>query len=114
LKDPILLSYTTEELLYEYYDRTERDMADSVRSEEEADRIDDGKVQETLDWAEQEEKRDLEALAKKQSADPTIVTEPEDPMSDPANKEWVDKQIAEAKELLGDSFGEDINESFDD
>jgi len=37
-----------------------------------------------------------------------------DPMSDPANKEWVEKQLAEAKKLYGEDFGEDIDTDFGD
>lgn len=49
-----------------------------------------------------------------QSGKPAIV--PEDPMSDPANKEWVEQQLQreleEAKKLYGDDFGEDIEADF--
>lgn len=88
-------------------------MADTVRSEEEADRIEDSKIQENMDWAEREEKRELEQLlAKKKQAEEEVALA-EDPMSDPDNKAWVEKQLAEAKTVYGQDFGEDIEEEFD-
>lgn len=111
----MLQSYTTEELLYEYYDRFERVRAEELHSEEESDKIEDGKLKQTMDWAEAEEKAELERLmaeekAKKSEESASVV----DPTSDPANREWMDKQIQEAKEVYGDSFGEDIEDNFED
>lgn len=111
LKDPILQSYTTEELLYEYYNRVERANAEVDAVEEESDKIEDKKLQENLDWAELEEKAELERLlaaeAKAKEVEPVV-----DPMEDEANREWVEKQIEEAKEVHGESFGEDIDMDF--
>ena len=60
-----------------------------------------------MDWAEQEEKRELEALCEEGSK------EPKDPAKDPKNIAWMEQEIQKAKELFGDSFGEDIEESFE-
>ena len=109
LKDPLLESYTLEELLYEFYDRLERELAADGQVEQEADRIETRKVQENLDWAEEEERKELEALRAKPA-------EPISPLDDPANKAWMEKKIAEdleiAKQTLGSDFGEDIDEDF--
>jgi hypothetical protein len=109
LKDPLLLSYTLEELLYEFYDRIERFKAEEERSNLEADRMEDRKEQEVLDWAEAEEKKELEALkanAKKESVS-------KDPTKDPENIAWMEEQVNQAKAVFGESFGEDIEENFE-
>ncbi len=111
LKDPILLSYTTEELLYEYYERIERQLAEQVQAEQETDKIDNKKIQDTLDWAEKEEQAELNQLNKKQG-NKEFTKEYLDPMDDPANKEWVEKQLEDAKKLYGEDFGEDIDTDF--
>lgn len=108
LKDPVLLSYTLEELLYEFYDRIERDKAEEERRNLETDRIEDDKERAVLDWAEAEEKRELEAM----KAEAGKVKK-EDPTKDPDNIAWMEEQIQQAKEKFGDSFGEDIEESFE-
>jgi hypothetical protein len=111
LKDPLLQTYTLEELLYEFYDKIERRLAEEERINSEADKIEDSKEQADLDWAEQEEKRELEALkAKAANQEATPAT---DPTKDPANVAWMEEQMSKAKELLGEDFGEDIEESFE-
>lgn len=108
LKDPVLLSYTLPELLYEFYDRIERHKAQEEREELEADKAEEKKEKEALDWAEQEEKKELEALRAQGASDFNP-----DPTQDPANVAWMEEQINKAKEEFGDSFGEDIEESFE-
>lgn len=112
-KDPLLQSYTLEELLYEFFDRIEREKAAETRVDEDADRIEDKRVQENLDWAEQEERRELEALRKQQEAKAPEAN----PAEDPDNKSWMEevmrKEIEAAKEIFGDDFGEDIKEDFE-
>jgi len=115
LKDPVLLSYTSEELIYEYYDHIEREKAEQARLEEDDDKIEDSKLQEALDWAEAEEKKDIENLrlkAEKERATKEIEEEFEDPMADPSNREWVEEQLRKAKETHGEDFGEDLNLDF--
>ena len=111
LKDPILQSYTLEELLYEFYDKIERREAEEERLDSENDKIEDNKEQATLDWAEQEEKREMEALKAAAAAEEASATQ--DPTKDPANIAWMEEQMRQAKEVLGESFGEDIEESFE-
>lgn len=111
LKDPLLLSYTLEELLYEFYDKIERRAAEEERSESDSVKIEEDKEKAVLDWAEQEEKKELEALkaqAAHEEAQPT-----QDPTKDPANIKWMEEQLAAGKKLLGDDFGEDIQEDFE-
>lgn len=115
LKDPLLETYTVEELLYEFYDRQERELAADSHVDQDADRIETKKVQENLDWAEEEERKELEALRLKQAGE-AAPAEPINPLEDPSNKEWMQKQIEQdlelAKETFGSDFGEDIDEDF--
>lgn len=110
LKDPLLLSYTIEELLYEFYDRIERRAAEEERTNSESDRIEEEKEKSVLDWAEQEEKRELEELKKKAYQEEGAPST--DPTKDPANIAWMEEQLKQGKQLFGDSFGEDIEEDF--
>lgn len=98
-------------MLFEYHDHYERLKAEVEQAEQEGDKIETGKIQDTLDWAEKEEQAELEAMKKKQ-ANGGFTEEYLDPLSDPANKEWVEKQLAEAKKIYGDDFGEDIDTDF--
>ena len=106
LKDPLLLTYTLEELLYEFYDRIERTKAEEERLEQESDKIEDDKDRAAVDWAEQQEKLDLAAEAAE-------VNE-SDPTKDPENIAWMEKQMEEAKQLYGESFGEDVDLDFEE
>lgn len=111
LKDPLLLSYTTEELIYEFYDRIERSKAETERLEREDVKIEESKDKANEDWAEKMEKEELEAEMRKAGA--TSQSAP-DPTKDSANIAWMEKQIQEAKQIYGDTFGEDIvDDSFD-
>ena len=113
LKDPLLKEYTFEELLYEFHDRIEREKATHESAEQQDDKIEEAKEKEALDWAELEEKKELEELAKKKGHDgPT--TPVLDPLKDPANLKWMEDQLAEQKKLLGDDFGDEVDFSMDD
>jgi hypothetical protein len=112
LKDPMLLSYTTEELLYEFYDRIERRLAEEERINSDADKIEEDKEQAVLDWAEQEEKRELEAL-KSDAANEEAKPAP-DLLKDPANVKWMEQQLKQAKEIYGETFGEDVDFNFEE
>ena len=113
LKDPLLQTYTLEELLYEFYDRVERKAAEEERLEQDSDKIEEEKDKVVLDWAEAEEKRELEESLKSEA---TKLTEsiPLDPTTDPANVAWMEEQMQAAKAVHGDSFGEDIDENFNE
>jgi hypothetical protein len=107
LKDPLLESYTLEELLYEFYDKMERQQAAEERVASEADKIEETKEKEVLDWAEAEEKRELEEMQLKAAKQAT------DPVKDPANQKWMEEEIRKAKEQFGPEFGEDISADFE-
>lgn len=108
LKDPLLESYTLEELLYEFYDKMERTAAAEERVTQDADKMEEAKDKEVLDWAEQEEKKELEEMRKQ--ADKTAT----DPTKDPENVKWMKDQLEKAKQTYGESFGEDIDEEFNE
>lgn len=108
LKDPLLLSYTLEELLYEFYDRIERVAADEERSHKDEVQTEEAKEKELLDWIDEEERREAKAEATKTKPVPA------NPTKDPANIKWMEDQIRIAKRELGDDFGEDLELNFDE
>lgn len=112
LKDPLLLSYTLEELLYEFYDRIERRAAEDERSNSESDKIEEDKEKAVIDWAEQEEKRELEELKAKAAAEEEQPIQ--DPTKDPDNVAWMEEQMKQGKEIFGESFGDDIEDDFNE
>lgn len=103
--------YTFEELLYEFYDRVERNRVEKEVTEQADDRIEEEKLQDNLDWAEEEEKRELEELRKRQQA--KAEQKEENPAEDPENVKWMEeqiqKEIEKGKKLFGDDFGEELN-----
>jgi hypothetical protein len=107
LKDPLLLSYTIEELLYEFFDRIERKAAEEEIIKREEDRIEEDKEKAALDWAEEEERKELEGL--KAEGVKTSV----DAASDPKNVEWMKRKLEEAKQIYGEEFGEDVKLDFE-
>jgi hypothetical protein len=109
LKDPLLDSYSLEELLYEFYDRIEREKAAEEVVNEETDKIEEQKEKAAVDWAEAEERKEFEAMKAEAPKPPAT---PLDPIKDPENIRWMEEQIQKAKEEFGESFGEDIEESF--
>jgi len=116
LKDPLLLEYSLEDLLYEFYDKIERNDAEEEMRNSEADKMEEEKDKAVTDWAEQEEKRELEALKNKQQQQSTNSqpTPPANPAEDPDNKKWMEEQMAKAKAELGENFGEDIAVTFEE
>lgn len=113
LKDPLLQTYTLEELLYEFYDRIERHAAEQERVNSENDKIEEEKEKADLDWAELEEKRELEAMKAQAAGIPQAPSQPStDPAKDPANIAWMEEQMRKAKAIYGENFGEDIDEDF--
>lgn len=105
LKDPVLLSYTIEELLYEFFNSKERSEAMKQQLEEQDDRIEEEQHQGALDWAEQEELKELEQLNAQSNREPYKPTA--------EDTEWINKQLQEAKERYGDDYGKDIDEDFE-
>ena len=103
LKDPLLQTYTLEELLYEFYDKIERNLAEGERKNKEEVQVEEAKEQEVLDWIDEEERKEAENTKK-----------PLDPTKDPENIKWMEEQIKAAKAQFGDDFGEDLELNFDE
>jgi hypothetical protein len=97
LKDPLLDTYTIWELLYEYKDKVERIRASELSVEQETDKIEDAKTDETLAWIEEEERREKEAREAAQKAQKE------------KDEQWMVEQLKKEK---GEDFGEDINLDF--
>jgi hypothetical protein len=111
LKDPLLQSYTLEELLYEFYDRIERTKAEEERLDQVDVKIEEDKEKANEDWAEKMEREEREAEMRNSGAQSSQPIP--DPTKDPANVAWMEKQIEDAKQIYGETFGEDIEDSFD-
>ena len=105
LKDPVLQSYTLEELLYEYHDKVERRKAEEEHTEKEADRIEEGGIQANLDWAELEERKELEALKQKEAEEAQRAAE---------EQMELERQMEIARNTMGSDFGDDIDTDFGD
>jgi hypothetical protein len=97
LKDPLLDTYTLYELLYEYRDKIERVKVAEMGIEQETDKIEDAKTDETLDWIEEEERKEREAMEAAQQA--KLIED----------EKWMVQQL---KKENGDDFGEDIDLNF--
>lgn len=102
LKDPILQDYSIYELAYEFYDKIERKNARELHVEQENDKIEDDKIQQALDWAEEEERKERELLENAKNAKNSESEEDEE--------KWMLEQL---KKERGDDFGEDISLDFD-
>ena len=104
----MLQEYSFEELAYEYYAHGERSKAKAERIEQENDKIDIEEHEAATSWANQMEAEELaEAEAAKKSPEEL------DPLKDPENIEWMEKQLEEARAIYGDDFGQDISEDFE-
>lgn len=109
LKDPVLLSYTLEELAYEYYLSIERRAADNERIELDNDKIEEAKDSAAQEWA---DKMEAEEAAESEKAKENIGSA--DPTLDPANVKWMEQEIEKNKQELGEDFGEDLSLNFED
>jgi hypothetical protein len=111
LKDPLLQTYTIEELLYEFYDRIERAKAEQERLEQEDVKIEESRDKQAEDWAEKMEREEREAEMRAEAA--KSEEKPVDPTKDPENIKWMEEQLQAAKKIHGETFGEDIEENFE-
>lgn len=100
LKDPILLSYTTEELAYEYYLSIERAKAESERIQAESDKIEEAKLQEDDEWADKMEAEEAQS---------SVIN----PLLDQKNIDWMQQEIEKNKQELGEDFGDDLSVNFE-
>ncbi len=78
-------------------------MAEEDRVEEEADKIEEAHARVNVDWAEEEERKELEE-AKKAAGAPITKDD----------EKWMKEQLAQDKEKFGEDFGDDIDMSFED
>lgn len=105
----MLQDYTLEELYYEYRDHVERAEAADEDAQRQTDKIDQDKTDRDLAWADEEEKKELEAEAKKE----WTPSDKDKAWMEEQTRKAMEEEIAKAKELHGESFGEDIIEDFD-
>ena len=103
------MQYTLEELLYEFYDRIERQKAQDEALEQEDVKIEEAKDKEAEDWAERMEREEREAEMRAEAA----KSQNPDPTKDPENVAWMEEQMRINKQIHGETFGEDIDESFE-
>lgn len=87
--------------MYEFYDKISRKVAEEERAEQETDKIEDKKIDDTLKWIEEEERKERELDAKKSKEKP-LDQSIED-------EKWMLEQL---KKQHGDDFGEDIDLKF--
>ena len=94
----MLQGYSIYELFYEYHNREERALASDEHVELITDKIEEEEEQETLDWIEEEERKELEAdeIAAAKAAQK-------------AEDRWMLKQL---KEEHGEDFGDDVDLDF--
>lgn len=105
MKDPVLQTYTFEELMYEFHSIRERKKAIVEQAEEENDKIEEEKAREAEEWANQmEAMEDFEDFEEEEEVDP---------LKNPDNIKWMQEQMALDKEAFGEDFGEDLSLSFD-
>lgn len=106
LKDPLLDSYTIEELAYEFFDKIERKKAEQENIKAQDDKIEDEKHKRNLDWAEQEELKELEELRRQEEQ--SKINNDEKWM-----EKIVEQELKDGKEVFGQNYGEDIEDTFD-
>lgn len=92
LKDPLLLSYTPDELAYEYFLHIEIQNAAEEQVELETDKIEEDKEKAALAWADEMEEEDEESI-------------------DEAQK-WMQSIIEQHQNTDTPNFGEDLNIEF--
>ena len=111
LLDPLLQTYTLEQLLYEFYDRVERIAAEQERIKDTEIEQEENKEKANLDWAEKMEREELAQM--KAKAAETDTKKNVDPTKDPENIKWMEEQIRINKEQFGETFGENLELDFE-
>jgi hypothetical protein len=111
LLDPLLQSYTLEQLLYEFYDRVERHAAEQERIKDTEIAQEESKEQADLEWADKMEQEELAQMKAKaaEAAGKTV-----DPTLDPENVKWMEEQMKANKAQFGETFGEDLEVNFEE
>ena len=98
MKDPVLLSYSVEELMYEYMSLSAFETAKEDKIEQDHDKIEQENWDAAEAWADEMEAED--------SGKPKEFSE--------EDKTWMDEQIRLDREEFGDDFGNDVNLNFDE
>lgn len=106
MKDPLLQTYSFEELLYEFHSIQEEKKAALEISEAENDKIEEDKERKAQEWA---DKMEAEEAAQEEAANQLV-----DPAKDPKNIAWMEEQIKKEKERFGEDFGEDFELNFNE
>jgi hypothetical protein len=101
MKDPILQTYSFEELAYEFHSVREHKKVQVEYTEQETDKIEEDKDKQAQEWADQMEAEEAAEQLKAQ-----------DPLKDPSNIKWMEEQIAKHKEEFGEDFGDDVSLDF--
>jgi hypothetical protein len=81
LKDPLLLEYTLEELMYEFFVSQEYEVVQKEKEDEKQAKIDKEKYDQGLAWAEEMEKQAMQSQQQwmeKEEASSEMFTPPED------------------------------------
>jgi hypothetical protein len=110
-KDPILLSYSIEELAYEFFIDSEIRKADKEKEELEHDKIEEAKQNEAESWADKMEREEREAEEAKKLAKENLPT-PEEPIAEIPDDAWMELELNKLKQTHGEDFGEDLNLQF--
>ena len=92
--------------MYEFYNFIERQKSLASQLEDGDDKIEEDVKKAALDWAEQEELKELDMLQSQAAEQPEKSGLTKDDIK------WMEDKMKEAKEVHGESFGEDINEDF--
>lgn len=89
----------------------ERENAIKDQSKEEADKIEQKKIDDAMAWAAEEEAKDRERDQEKHN---DAQDQKQDKKWTPSeeDRQWMEDQMAHAKAIYGEDFGEDINEVF--
>lgn len=109
MKDPLLKEYTVEELAYEYYNVIEREAFSVEVREREQDRIEEEAWNDAEAWADKMEQEEVNMKMKNNKK-----AKDYDPLTDPDEIAWMEKQMAIDREKFGDDFGEDLSMNFGD
>jgi hypothetical protein len=112
LKDPVLLSYTLEELYYEYCLRTEYPIAEEERTKEINDKIEGDEAERKYLESQAAMKEFMAMQEMFQSSQTPQAPESKEPdTQSQVPKEdvaWMERVLEDAKQTYGESFGEDL------
>lgn len=108
------MTYSVEELLYEYLSKTAFVESKRAQAEAESDKMKEEQWEEAESWADQMEAEEKAAQETVNKLKETVEKAQIDPRLDPANIEWMEEQIKKDKEYHGEDFGEDLSVDFNE